>query len=89
MGWGKSGDDCQLKIIPRVHIKTDETEFRESLEEQCGDAEISHEEYKNVEVVLEHPLFQRFARELESREDIENKEAVETKVIEAMSSFNC
>ncbi len=81
----RSENKCGLKVIPKGHIKMDETEFRESIEEAGGDAEIHHDEYKNVESVLRHPLFKRFKKKLDSKEEIEDKERVESKVVEAMS----
>lgn len=81
----RSGEDCELKIAPTGHIKIDENEFGEFLEQACGGAEIVRGGYRNVEQVLSHPLFRRFKERLEPREDVDDKEAVEVKVIEAMS----
>jgi len=82
----RSETNSELKVIPKGHIKMDETEFSESIEEAIGgDAEVNHKNYKNVEDVLNHPLFERFKKKLDSKEDIENEERVESKVREAMS----
>ncbi|KXA99230.1 hypothetical protein AKJ40_03655 [candidate division MSBL1 archaeon SCGC-AAA259M10] len=81
----RSEENCHLRVIPEGHITVDETEFRESLENVCKGADISHEGYENVEKVLNHTLFKRFKKTLDSKEEIENEEEVESKVIEAMS----
>jgi len=80
-GWitERSEDECELRVIPRGHIEVDETEFRESIEEACGGAEVSHDEYKNVEKVLNHPLFKRFKENLDSKEEIGDEEEVRSK----------
>lgn len=81
----RKNDDSELKVVPRGHIKMDENEFGDMLEEVCEGAELSHEGYKSVEKVLNHALFRRFKERLESREDIEDKEEVEEMVLDAMS----
>ncbi|KXB00221.1 hypothetical protein AKJ41_04265 [candidate division MSBL1 archaeon SCGC-AAA259O05] len=81
----RSGENCKLRVVPEGHIKMDETEFRKTVEEVCGVAEVSHDEYKNVEKVLNHPLFKRYKENLDSKEEIEDMEGVRSKVIEAMS----
>lgn len=85
----RAEDNCELKLIPRGHIKTDETTFKERLQSLKDDVknanlEISHK-YQSVKQVLTHPLYKRFKEKLMAREDVAKKEDVQAKVIEAMS----
>lgn len=81
----REDDDSELRVVPKGHIKMDENEFGDMLEEACEGAELSHEGYKSVDKVLNHALFRRFKERLESRDDIEDKEEVEEVVLDAMS----
>ncbi|KXB07470.1 hypothetical protein AKJ54_00215 [candidate division MSBL1 archaeon SCGC-AAA382K21] len=79
------GDDCEIRVIPRGHVRLDEKEFTKMLEEACEGAELTHEFYRSVKPVLNHPLFRRFKESLDSRDDIDDKEAVEEMALDAMS----
>lgn len=80
----RSGDDCRLEVAVRGFVKISEKEFREALDSIMKNGEILHD-YRNVERVLAHPLYHRFFEKLQTDEEIENKDKVETFVINAMS----
>lgn len=80
----RSADHCKLEVIVTGFLKISEPEFRKALERIGGNAEILHD-YNNVERVLGHPLYKRFVKKLEADEEIEDKEKVESFVIDAMS----
>jgi DNA repair exonuclease SbcCD nuclease subunit len=79
-----SADSCKLEVVVNGFLKISELEFRKALERVAEDAEILHA-YRNVERVLDHPLYKRFLAKLEADEEIEDKEKVESFVIDAMS----
>jgi exonuclease SbcD len=79
-----SADTCRLQVAVNGFVKTSEPEFRKALESVGQNAEILHA-YRNVERVLDHPLFGRFLEKLEAGEEIKNKDKVESFVIDAMS----
>ncbi|MEM3715292.1 MAG: DNA repair exonuclease [Nitrososphaeria archaeon] len=76
-------DNCSLKIVVKGFIERDETTFRNEIKNVAGKAVVDHE-YKNVKHVLEHPLYLMFKKKLMAK-DIENKDEVEERVIEAFS----
>ena len=80
----RASDECALEIEVKGFIKGDEKKFRESLNSIGNNVEIRHE-YRNVERILEHPLFRRFKEKLESIEGIEDKEKVEASVLDVMA----
>jgi exonuclease SbcD len=79
-----SDDACRLEVVVNGFVKIPEPDFRKALEKVGKNAEIVHA-YRNVERVLEHPLYIRFVEKLEANEEIKDKEKVESFVIEAMS----
>lgn len=86
----RTEDTCELRIIPKGHINIEETSFKEKLEHlknnvKTAQLEISHRHYQSVKQVLTHPLYQRFKEKLSAKKDVAKKEAVQAKVIEAMS----
>lgn len=80
----RSTDDCKLEVTVTGFLKISEPEFRKALESIGKNAEIFHE-YRNVERVLAHPIYDRFLKKLDADEEIEDKENVRNFVIDAMS----
>jgi DNA repair exonuclease SbcCD nuclease subunit len=84
--WVDQRDDeySELQISVDGFIDQEETEFQQSLNEAAGTASVTNET-REVSDVLEHPLYQQFRDELEEEEDLADKDAVRTRVIQVLS----
>lgn len=80
------GKKCKLRVEVSGYGRMDENEFEKLLKEISGQAELENK-YRNVEVILSHPLYLDFKEALEGREDIPEKEEVKNRVIETLSGL--
>ena len=81
----RSSDDCALEVVVRGYIQIDEREFADRLNSLKGRVSIRRE-YRNVNRVLEHPLFKRFSAKLDAS-DVDEKERVQSMVLDVMSKL--
>jgi len=79
-------DNCELAVSVDGFVDRDENEFYEELEDAVGPAELS-DSFRSVSPVLNHPLYQRFMEKLEEKDDLEEKEVVENRVIQVLSQL--
>lgn len=77
-------DYCEELITVSGTMEIDEEEFSKRLRDIAGGAEVTNRT-KNVEEVLEHPLYRRFRDKM--GEDIDDKSEVNDIVIESMSEL--
>lgn len=80
----RSADHCELEVVVNGFLKISEPDFRKDLESIGGNAKITHA-YRNIDRVLAHPLYKRFLEKLEGDDEIEDKDKVESFVIDTMS----
>jgi DNA repair exonuclease SbcCD nuclease subunit len=82
----REDDDCELTVTVDGFIDRDEDEFYEELEEVASPVE-PKDRTRSATPVLNHPLYQRFEEKLDEKEDVEDEEMVETRVIEVLSQL--
>lgn len=80
----RAGDNCELEMCVRGHIKMDETQFGRRLESLSDHLSIA-KEYRTVAKLFEHPLFQRFQQKLEEKEDLDDARQLESVTMDVMS----
>lgn len=81
----RSSDDCELKVIVDGYTES-EAEFADALDAVVGDATVE-ESYRDVDAVIEHPLYERFERQLEARDDVTDPEAVRDLFVESLDAL--
>jgi DNA repair exonuclease SbcCD nuclease subunit len=79
-------DNCELTVSVDGFVDRDENEFYEELEDAAGPAELS-DSFRSVSPVLDHPLYERFVEKLEEKDDLEEEEVVENRVIQVLSQL--
>lgn len=80
----RQGDTCELSVTVDGFIEGDEDEFYAALCEAASPV-TPVDQTRSVSRVLEHPLYQRFTEQLAEREDIEDHEAVESRMLEVLA----
>lgn len=82
----RDGDDCELTVSVDGFIEMEEAEFDGALKESAGSSEVVNET-KDVTDILEHPLYTQFSERLREKEDVENAEGVEQRVMNVFSEL--
>lgn len=82
----RKDDNCELEIAVDGFIDRDEDEFYEELREAAAPVE-PDDRTRSATPVLEHPLYRRFEERLEERDDVDDEEMVENRVIEVLSQL--
>lgn len=81
----RSSDDCELEVVVEGFTES-EAGFADALDEAVGDVTVE-EDYRGVDAVIEHPLYERFERRLADREDVLDGEEVLDLFITALDSL--
>jgi DNA repair exonuclease SbcCD nuclease subunit len=83
-----ANDVCELKIVVSGYGEMSESEFADLLKKSAGSAEIEENRYRNVEEILEHPIYADFKQLLDKRQiSTEKKEDINYRVIEVLSAL--
>lgn len=82
----RASDNCELTVTVDGFIDRDEDDFYDALREAADPIEPT-DQTQSVSQVLDHPLYERFIARLEDKEELEEREMVETRVIEVLSQL--
>lgn len=82
----RADDNCELTVHVDGFIDQDEDDFYQALEEATDPVD-PDDETRSVSHVLNHPLYERFEEKIAERDDADDKEMVETRVIEILSQL--
>jgi len=82
----RCGHKCDLRVTVNGFIKGSERIFNSALVNVTGPAHLDAR-HRSVKDVLDHPLYRRFKKKLESLDEIENRTLVETLAIEVFSQL--
>lgn len=81
-----AGKKCELRVEVNGYGKMDENKFEKLLKKACAQAEFDNL-FRNVEDILEHPLYVGFKKIIKTREEIPDKGEVDYRAIEVLAGL--